>query len=734
MSTKIGDMAVYISANTGGLAGDLKNASSMVASFASGVGRQMAAAAQSVALAPARMMAGLARSAASFARDVTVVAGGNILSDGIRSAASGLAGMVQDSVKLAAEAEVSAQKFEVLLGNAGKAKELLTDLRAFAAVSPLSMKDATEHATRLLGAKESKEQIVPTLSRLSDLAMGNPEDMKALVRVYTQIKGLGVLHGQDWNQVANLGTLNRSDLVPVMRAKESDPAKAARIDEAAVFKLQEQGRISFHDFQMAIKATTDEGGRFFKMGEKYAGTFAGKVDKLSDSWQELKRYVGEALIEELSLKDAADGAGAWLDSLKPLVDVIRPLIRFVGELARGLAQLAAEGGKGFVLIGEHLLGALGKAFPETAKGIRDLIDSAKNFKMDGEGLANFAVGLGEGLINAIKWAKPYWDSFVDDFVTPITDLLMSLPRFFERMANSWKLANTIIVKGPEEAALASLAKAQSDAEDEKAKRNMKAYGLSLPNALELGHWQDRAAKGLADQQKSSAAIAQRKNWIDDPALPKETVAIYKDLLAKDQRALADATAMRLDAEGQQNIIFARGSPDVRTKSVEERFAEVGRQMAAARTGGNGAWKWFTGGNQGFKPPKPDLEPRLVELANDIGKRFEDPAKKFQDDFSDLRTLFGKGKIDHREFALSAADLMSKAAGHAGVGPPQLAGGVEMGSQQLASMVAQAGAGTGPTTMEGLLKALADFAERQLREAEKQTGILAAKPPVANMGE
>jgi len=69
------------------------------------------------------------------------------------------------------------------------------------------------------------------------------------------------------------------------------------------------------------------------------------------------------LIQELGLKEGADDAGTFIDSLKPFVDIFRPMIHFVGLLGKGLAQLAGEGGKAFLNIADIIGGRLARAFP-----------------------------------------------------------------------------------------------------------------------------------------------------------------------------------------------------------------------------------------------------------------------------------------------------------------------------------------------------------------------------------
>src|SRR5262249_27963424 len=52
-----------------------------------------------------------------------------------------LAGLVTDSIKLASEVEDTATAFEVLVGDATRAKELFADIREFAAKTPMTTQE-----------------------------------------------------------------------------------------------------------------------------------------------------------------------------------------------------------------------------------------------------------------------------------------------------------------------------------------------------------------------------------------------------------------------------------------------------------------------------------------------------------------------------------------------------------------------------------------------------------------
>jgi tape measure domain-containing protein len=315
MSTKIGDLAIYISANTAGLTRDLARGSASVASFAASAGRSLA----------------------SLFRDGAGVAVGNLMADGVRTAASGTRELVRSSLDLAKAAEVSAMKFETILGSVEKTRDLMADLKGFAAASPLSLADASESAVRLLSAGVEREQVTPTLKVLTEVAGGSPQATKDAIRAYTQVKATGRLQGDEWNQFANLGTINYDDLAKVLKR---DNGRA--VDATEVKKMIEAGKVSFYDLQKAMKLATEEGGRFFGLSDKYAQTYAGRLDKLQDSWDEAKRGFGEALIQEVGLKGAVDDATRLVDKAKEFGKALGGVARVVKDITVPLVSGIAD--------------------------------------------------------------------------------------------------------------------------------------------------------------------------------------------------------------------------------------------------------------------------------------------------------------------------------------------------------------------------------------------------------
>jgi len=692
MSTKIGDMAIYLSANTSPLAKDLAAASKMIGGFAVGVKDKISS---------------LASGFASLSKEMVAIAGGNLLASGIKSAAAGLGGMVSESVSLAAEMEKNVGAFEVLTGSAEKTRELMKDIRDFAAASPLSLKQSTDQVKKLIAAGIAPDQAVPTLSRLSDAAMGDPAIVERLAYAYGQVNAAGRLYGTELKQFTETGIPLINELAKVM-GKPRDQIK----------HLVEDGRVGFYELQLAIKSLTDKGGIYFGQSDKYAETLAGKWDKAKDAIEDLKRSFGVALVEGLGLKSAADDAGNFAESLKPMIERLKPIIRFVGELGRGFANLAAEGGKAAFEIGDRLLTKLGAKFPEFVKGIKGAVDSLKNFSIDGFDVENLAESIGNAIVDGLNFARSAWDGFVDSFVEPIGAVIK----------NVWNISNDLTAKAIQAKDLIdggnryeTFAKAQEY--EKRISRIMGQYGITREAATEYDAF-DTAKKTRQGQipgdlkkitSEIDSAIAKKDAGANAAARQK-----LEDLL-KNDAIYIESLEKKMDS--------AKGVIDP-SSYIGKQLRKQQREMEAYQNWQDSELAKLFKGPAGdrFSPLRPDLEPRLSELSTKLEERFIDPLVKFANDVTDLDKIKAAGRIDSRAYALAYSELVGELARNNHLGPTQLAPGLELGSSQLASVIAQASAGGEANSVEGILKSIKLIQDQQLTAARELVNQ-GKQPPV-----
>jgi hypothetical protein len=404
----IDDLAVIISASTEQLAGDLRAAVRMFDGFRKDVERQKAVgpAADTSGIktigAGIRGITGMAKDAAASVASIAAKTAVATATFGAMQAGAMAVGTgfqhVKDSVNLAADLEQNTLAFEVMLKSADGAKKILADIRQFAATTPFNTKELTQAAQMLVAYGTAADQVVPTIKMLGDVsaAFGKRLPVTDLTYLYGTLQAQGRAYTKDINQFTNRGI----DVLPQLAAE-------LKVSTAEVMKLVEEGRVGFPEVVKAFKAMTAEGGRFHDMTRRQGQTFAGLREAAFDAFDLLKTKFGQVVIDEFGLKRAAKDFDAWAKDVTAHVDRVRPAVKFVGDLVKGVVQgtyeLAKAGGQ-IAAINFEQAGAAWPGVKAAAESVRRMVADAQNFKFDKREVVKFGIALGESVITAVNWA------------------------------------------------------------------------------------------------------------------------------------------------------------------------------------------------------------------------------------------------------------------------------------------------------------------------------------------
>lgn len=200
---------------------------------------------------------------------------------GITAAFAGVKSMVQ----MGAALEQQKISFEVMLGSAEKAKNMLGSLNQFANVTPYENAGLIENAKLLLNFGTSAEKIIPTLKMIGDVAMGDQGKMNGLSLAFAQMSSVGKLQGQDLLQMINAG------FNPLQELTKMTGKSMAQLREA-----MEKGKISAGIVEQAFQHATSKGGMFFGMMDKMSQSSSGKFSTLVGTLKSAGAALGEKLL------------------------------------------------------------------------------------------------------------------------------------------------------------------------------------------------------------------------------------------------------------------------------------------------------------------------------------------------------------------------------------------------------------------------------------------------------
>ncbi|WP_050031108.1 tape measure protein [Verrucomicrobium sp. BvORR034] len=195
--------------------------------------------------------------------------------------------------KKALDASSQAQKLRASLetrtGSASQAKLVLSELEDLAAGTPLTGAELGESAKMLIAFGESTTTVTDTLRKLGDIAAGVGMPLSELAELFGKARTQGTIFSEDLNQLSGRG-------VPIIQSL----AKHFGVAESQIKKLASEGKIGFEDMRAALFSLTQEGGAFFQMMSKQAGTFEGQVSTLGDAWEKLLRKFSDPVLEAIT--------------------------------------------------------------------------------------------------------------------------------------------------------------------------------------------------------------------------------------------------------------------------------------------------------------------------------------------------------------------------------------------------------------------------------------------------
>ena len=197
----------------------------------------------------------------------------------------GVKDLAVESVTLAASFEKSRMTWGVLVGDMAKGGKVFEDIYDFASRTPLSFEGLNQAATTIKGFGVATEDLIPTLSKLGDVAMGDNNKLQALALVYGQTMAQGKAKTQDLYQFINAG-------VPIFQMLADSMGRSS----GEIKTLAADGAITFEEIEKALTKATSAGGQFYGMMEKTAESALVKWSTAQDNFKGQLAALGESVL------------------------------------------------------------------------------------------------------------------------------------------------------------------------------------------------------------------------------------------------------------------------------------------------------------------------------------------------------------------------------------------------------------------------------------------------------
>jgi tape measure domain-containing protein len=187
-----------------------------------------------------------------------------------------------------AELERQTKSLEVLTGSLGNARNIISELQEFGAVTPFTSTELIETAKRLKAFGFETEQVVDVTKRLADVAGATGADLGGIATAFGQIQAKGRLQGEELLQLQERGVSLQDELQKMYGLTADEFRKAL-----------EGGRISADAVNLALRNITETGGKYANGAIAQSDTLAGKFSTLVDQIERVARTIGEVLTPAL---------------------------------------------------------------------------------------------------------------------------------------------------------------------------------------------------------------------------------------------------------------------------------------------------------------------------------------------------------------------------------------------------------------------------------------------------
>lgn len=206
----------------------------------------------------------------------------------------GATSFVKEVAQITGELELQQRSLEVILGSAGQAQELYSEIKVLSQMSPFTFQDLLKSTRQLAAFGVETKDLYGTMKSLSDLGAGLNVDVQRLILAYGHVKSAGVLSGIQRRQFETAGINITGEIAKLYNQRFKQAGSDERVSNADIFKKITKREIGFEDVEQAISRMTAPGGRFYNMQLRQFETLGGKLRNLRNNYNIMLDEIGKS--------------------------------------------------------------------------------------------------------------------------------------------------------------------------------------------------------------------------------------------------------------------------------------------------------------------------------------------------------------------------------------------------------------------------------------------------------
>lgn len=260
-------------------------------------------------------------------------------------------------VEIGGELEHQKIALDTIYGDPGKTTTLFNQIKGLARQSPFGVMDLTKNIKQLSAYGVAYNEVYDTAKRLADISAATSVDINRLILAFGKTKNRTFLDGLEAKQFAYAN-------IPIYDAlsKKLTELEGKFVSVKDVMGRIKKREIGFDMVKEILWDMTDEGGKFFNMQEKLAGS-------VKTSWKLVRDNI------ELMFGEIAESSVG--DMLKDLAQILQNVTKHWQSLAAVLGSVGA-------IWGMHRLAVFGlsKAVDAHTKGIYSNLVASKQKQVE----------------------------------------------------------------------------------------------------------------------------------------------------------------------------------------------------------------------------------------------------------------------------------------------------------------------------------------------------------------
>jgi hypothetical protein len=633
VASSFGQMVQAAAMMRGGVTGAIAGIGSAFSSLVSQVGQVAKSVWEAGKSGTGLRAIGAGAKAAAVGIGALTVATGALLAILLPLVAAGVAlhsafTLIADGVNLSADFETYEIQFANLLGSFEKAEERMKSLADFANSTPFELPEVAKASITLeamgRGALSGEESLRMVGDAAAKANVPFDELGVTVGRLYANLKA-GATAGVELNRLSDIGLLAPDVKLALMELSES--ANEGGKNFAKLWAMVES------ELQKAKGST-----------QLMALSFKGLVSTMGDSWNELKRTIGEPFRD--ALKPLVGDLTGLIDQLTAKALALQPAIRAaLDEVVLAVRVMEQDGGLGVALeagidtamqVLERGLTAAG----EVAKDVMnragwELVNQLEKLNSSG-----FWKGLQDTLYNAAA-------EFVNVMIRGVNEVAANANTIAKVLSPAYALASAASGTGPPKMAEIATKKIEALALGEKP--GIRSFGDvygAMPDAPQTAAQAEYAARR---QKEAERLAAERAAGRDDTLVaPGAPTAIPTDLLAQVQKKKSGGGG------GQSEFDKMKGEAERVISDIATPQEELDKQLASLSKLKDAGLLTADQFQRAVEKSKTDY----VEAMGQMAKASEDAAKRNQTALQRLLSDWGNLRKQVDEASVGMANSLA----------------------------------------------------------------------------